>query len=86
IGPTGVEMEGVTAASFAGVAVYDMLKPHCEPGEVWMDQCKLHKKKGGKSHFIRVLRQPVSAADIVLSETVASGRKTDTSGKYVVAT
>jgi hypothetical protein len=34
----------------------------------------LLKKKGGKSHFKRVLRQPVSAAVIVLSDTVAAGR------------
>ncbi len=45
-----------------------------------MDQCKLLKKKGGKSHFKRVLRQPVSAAVIVLSDTVAAGRKPDTAG------
>ncbi|MDC5139633.1 bifunctional molybdenum cofactor biosynthesis protein MoaC/MoaB [Acinetobacter baumannii] len=86
IGPTGVEMEALTAASLAGLTIYDMLKPHCEPEELWMDQCKLLKKKGGKSHFKRVLRQPVSAAVIVLSDTVASGRKPDTAGKSVVET
>ncbi|MDC4863973.1 bifunctional molybdenum cofactor biosynthesis protein MoaC/MoaB [Acinetobacter baumannii] len=86
IGPTGVEMEALTAASLAGLTIYDMLKPHCEPEELWMDQCKLLKKKGGKSHFKRVLRQPVSAAVIVLSDTVAAGRKPDTAGKSVVET
>lgn len=45
IGPTGVEMEALTAASLAGLTIYDMLKPHCEPEELWMDQCKLLKKK-----------------------------------------
>ncbi|EXH91564.1 bifunctional molybdenum cofactor biosynthesis protein MoaC/MoaB [Acinetobacter baumannii] len=86
IGPTGVEMEALTAASLAGLTIYDMLKPHCEPEELWMDQCKLLKKKGGKTHFKRVLRQPVSAAVIVLSDTVAAGRKPDTAGKSVVET
>lgn len=86
IGPTGVEMEALTAASLAGLTLYDMLKPHCEPEELCLDQCKLLKKKGGKSHFKRTLRQPVSAAVIVLSDTVASGRKPDTAGKSVVET
>ncbi|MCH7378748.1 MULTISPECIES: bifunctional molybdenum cofactor biosynthesis protein MoaC/MoaB [Acinetobacter] len=86
IGPTGVEMEALTAASLAGLTLYDMLKPHCEPEELCLDQCKLLKKKGGKSHFKRTLRQPVSAAVIVLSDTVAAGRKPDTAGRSVVET
>lgn len=86
IGPTGVEMEALTAASLAGLTIYDMLKPHCEPDELCLDQCKLLKKKGGKSHFKRTLRQSVSAAVIVLSDTVAAGRKPDTAGKSVVET
>lgn len=86
IAPTGVEMEALTAASLAGLTIYDMLKPHCEPDELWLDQCKLIQKKGGKSHFKRTLRQPVSAAVIVLSDSVASGRKSDTAGKSVVDT
>jgi len=86
IGPTGVEMEALTAASLAGLTLYDMLKPHCEPEELCLDQCKLLKKKGGKSHFKRTLRQSVSAAVIVLSDTVAAGRKPDTAGKSVVDT
>ncbi|ENX05492.1 bifunctional molybdenum cofactor biosynthesis protein MoaC/MoaB [Acinetobacter courvalinii] len=86
IGPTGVEMEALTAASLAGLTLYDMLKPHCEPEELCLDQCKLLKKKGGKSHFKRTLHQPVSAAVIVLSDTVAAGRKPDTAGKSVVET
>ena len=86
IGPTGVEMEALTAASLAGLTLSDMLKPHCEPEELCLDQCKLLKKKGGKSHFKRTLRQPVSAAVIVLSDTVAAGRKPDTAGKSVVET
>ena len=86
IGPTGVEMEALTAASLAGLTLYDMLKPHCEPEDLCLDQCKLLKKKGGKSHFKRTLRQPVSAAVIVLSDTVAAGRKPDTAGKSILDT
>ncbi|MCP5775267.1 cyclic pyranopterin monophosphate synthase MoaC, partial [Klebsiella pneumoniae] len=51
IGPTGVEMEALTAVSLAGLTLYDMLKPHCEPEDLSLDQCRLQQKKGGKSHF-----------------------------------
>ncbi|MDQ9022166.1 bifunctional molybdenum cofactor biosynthesis protein MoaC/MoaB [Acinetobacter sichuanensis] len=84
IGPTGVEMEALTAVSLAGLTLYDMLKPHCEPEDLCLDQCKLQKKKGGKSHFTRVLKESLSASIIVLSDTVASGKKPDTAGQNVL--
>lgn len=86
IAPTGVEMEALTAASIAALTIYDMLKPHCEPHELIIQQCKLDVKKGGKSHYKRHLRQAVSAAVLVLSDTVAAGRKPDTAGRSVVDT
>ena len=86
IGPTGVEMEALTAVSLAGLTIYDMLKPHCQPEDLVLQQCKLDQKKGGKSHFKRTLRRAVSAAVIVLSDTVAAGRKPDTAGRSVVDT
>ncbi|MBJ9371719.1 bifunctional molybdenum cofactor biosynthesis protein MoaC/MoaB [Acinetobacter bereziniae] len=84
IGPTGVEMEALTAVSLAGLTLYDMLKPHCEPEDLCLDQCKLQKKKGGKSHFTRVLKESLTASIIVLSDTVASGKKPDTAGQNVL--
>src|SRR5690606_15365148 len=84
IGPTGVEMEALTAVSLAGLTLYDMLKPHCEPEDLCLDQIKLEKKKGGKSNFTRVLKEPLPASVIVLSDTVASGKKADTAGQNVV--
>lgn len=84
IGPTGVEMEALTAVSLAGLTLYDMLKPHCEPEELLLDGIKLEKKKGGKSHFTRVLKESLSASVIVLSDTVASGKKPDTAGQNVL--
>ena len=83
IGPTGVEMEALTAASLAVLTLYDMLKPHCEPHELVIRDCRLQEKKGGKSHYRRTLRKPASAAVIVLSDTVYAGRKPDTAGKTV---
>ncbi len=63
IGPTGVEMEALTAVSLAGLTLYDMLKPHCEPEDLlrWI-KCRLQQKKGGKSHFTRVLKESLSAS------------------------
>lgn len=84
IGPTGVEMEALTAVSLAGLTLYDMLKPHCDPEELCLDQVKLQKKKGGKSHFTRVLKESLSASVIVLSDSVASGKKPDTAGQHVL--
>ncbi|MCU4611780.1 bifunctional molybdenum cofactor biosynthesis protein MoaC/MoaB [Acinetobacter parvus] len=84
IGPTGVEMEALTAVSLTGLTLYDMLKPHCEPEELCLDQVKLGQKKGGKSHFTRVLKEPLAASVIVLSDTVASGKKADTAGQNVM--
>ncbi|MEB3754348.1 bifunctional molybdenum cofactor biosynthesis protein MoaC/MoaB [Acinetobacter sp. MD2(2019)] len=86
IAPTGVEMEALTAASLAALTIYDMLKPHCEPHELIIEQCRLDLKKGGKSHFSRHLRQPVAAAVLVLSDSVAAGKKPDTAGRSVVET
>jgi molybdenum cofactor biosynthesis protein MoaC len=83
IGPTGVEMEALTAASLAALTIYDMLKPYAEPDELHIEDCRLERKTGGKSHYRRTLSSPRSAAVVVLSDTVASGAKPDTAGAYV---
>ncbi|WP_026352866.1 bifunctional molybdenum cofactor biosynthesis protein MoaC/MoaB [Solimonas variicoloris] len=85
IGPTGVEMEALTAASLAALTIYDMLKPYCEPAELVIRECRLDEKRGGKSHYKRRLPAPVAAAVLVLSDTVAAGRKPDTAGRAVEA-
>ena len=51
IGPTGVEMEVLTAASIAALTLYDMMKP--EAGlEMTIGDIKLLEKSGGKSGFV----------------------------------
>ena len=47
IGPTGVEMEALTAASVAALTLYDMLKPHTQALEI--AYVRLLSKTGGKS-------------------------------------
>ncbi|HEY4144018.1 bifunctional molybdenum cofactor biosynthesis protein MoaC/MoaB [Pinirhizobacter sp.] len=80
IGPTGVEMEALTAASLAALTLYDMLKPYAEPEQLHIEACRLLEKKGGKSHYRRRLRAAKAAAIVVLSDTVARGDKPDTAG------
>ena len=46
-GPTGVEMEAMTAVSVAALTIYDMLKS-AEKGMV-IDAIRLRRKEGGKS-------------------------------------
>ena len=84
IGPTGVEMEALTAAQIAALTLYDMLKPHTSPDNLEITDGRLLEKAGGKSQFRRFLREPLSAAVIVLSDSVASGRKPDTAGRSVL--
>ncbi len=47
IGPTGVEMEALTAASVTALTLYDMLKPHTQSLEI--AYVRLLSKTGGKS-------------------------------------
>lgn len=51
-GPTGVEMEVLTAASIAALTLYDMMKPEAGLEMVIDEVCLLHKS-GGKSGLVR---------------------------------
>jgi cyclic pyranopterin monophosphate synthase len=51
IGPTGVEMEALTACSVAALAVYDMVKG-IERG-VSIEQLVLLEKSGGRHDYVR---------------------------------
>jgi molybdenum cofactor biosynthesis protein MoaC len=83
IAATGVEMEALLAANVAALTIYDMLKPHTEQENLLLTDCKLLQKTGGKSHFKRKLKRRCSAMVIVLSDTVAQGKKEDTAGRSI---
>lgn len=85
IGPTGVEMEALTAATVAALTLYDMLKPYTDPEALSLTAARVTAKTGGKSQFKRTLPFEVPAAVIVLSDTVAAGDKPDTAGETVAA-
>lgn len=82
IASTGVEMEALTAVNVALLCAYDMLKPHAPAEAMRMGDIRLAEKKGGKTQFGRQARVG-RAAVIVLSDTVAAGRKPDTAGTSV---
>lgn len=80
IANTGVEMEALTGASVAALTLYDMLKPHAGT-DLSIGDIRLLEKRGGKSHYERHVQVPVSAAVLVLSDSVAAGREQDTAGR-----
>jgi len=83
VAATGVEMEALTAAAAAALCAYDMLKPHCSQDKMRIEGLRLLEKTGGKSQFHERLARRVGAAVVVLSDTVAGGRKPDTAGRAV---
>ncbi|HKY91542.1 MAG TPA: bifunctional molybdenum cofactor biosynthesis protein MoaC/MoaB [Nevskiaceae bacterium] len=83
VSATGVEMEALTAVSVAALTVYDMLKAHARADQMKIEDVHLDQKTGGKSQFGRKSKLGLSAAVIVLSDTVSAKRKPDTAGASV---
>ena len=78
---TGVEMEALVAASTAALTLYDMLKIIDNGMEI--TSIRLREKKGGKSS-VKELGEGLTAAVLVLSDSVSTGKKEDASGKLLV--
>jgi cyclic pyranopterin phosphate synthase len=82
---TGVEMEALAAASVAVLTLYDMLKMLDEDMEI--GSVRLLSKKGGKSDFRGGqdhLRKTLRTAVVVMSDSIATGKKQDLSGQMIV--
>lgn len=78
---TGVEMEAMTAAAVAALTLYDMLKMLDESMEI--TSIKLLSKTGGKSDFRSAFSVPLRAAVLVMSDSIAAGKKDDLSGRLI---
>ena len=69
-GETGVEMEALTAASVAGLTIYDMCKAHQR--DMVITEVRLLEKDGGKSgHFVRAEDDdPTAPLDVAVAPAV----------------
>ena len=79
---TGVEMEALTAASVAALTIYDMTKMLDEA--MTITEVILVQKTGGKSDFKQKIASQLKAAVLVMSDSIATGKKSDLSGKLIV--
>ena len=78
---TGVEMEAMTAAAVAALTLYDMLKMLDDSMEI--TGVRLLAKHGGKSDFRQRFLTPLRAAVLVMSDSIAGGKKDDLSGRLI---
>jgi len=79
---TGVEMEALCGASIAALTLYDMYK--AVDDSLSIQEVRLVEKKGGKSDFVEVFEKPLRGAVVVVSDSLAAGKRRDTSGKAIV--
>jgi len=78
---TGVEMEALTGACIGALTIYDMLKP--VDNSLYIESIKILDKSGGLGDFRSRQEKKIRAAVIVISDSVAAGKRTDKSGKFI---
>ena len=79
-GPTGVEMEALTAAAVAALTVYDMTKALDKGIEI--QELYLVEKTGGKSGDYK-RRRVIRVAILTISDSAVAGTREDRSGPAV---
>ena len=79
---TGVEVEAMHGASIAALTIYDMLKP-IDKG-ISIERIRLVEKKGGKSDWKDSFDKTPRAAVLIISDSVAAGRKEDKAGAAII--
>jgi cyclic pyranopterin monophosphate synthase len=79
---TGVEMEALSGACIGALTIYDMLKPIDD--SLFISSVKLVQKSGGIADFAIKEGNKIRAGVIVISDSVAAGKRADKSGKFIV--
>lgn len=79
---TGVEVEAMHGASVAALTIYDMLKP-IDKG-ISIERIRLVEKKGGKSDWTDTFHKAPRAAVLIISDSVAAGKKEDKAGAAII--
>ena len=79
---TGVEMEALTGACIGALTIYDMLKPIDD--SLLISSVRLVEKSGGMGGFAIERGNKIRAGVIVVSDSVAAGKRVDKSGKFIV--
>lgn len=79
---TGCEIEAMHGAQIAALTIYDMLKP--VDTDIVIEETRLEKKSGGKSDYNKI-KTDVSAAVVVISDSVSARKKDDQAGKAILA-
>ena len=78
---TGCEMEALHGASITALCIYDMLKPVDK--DIRISGVVLEEKQGGKSDFADQVPADLEAAILVISDSVAAGKKQDKAGTII---
>jgi len=79
---TGVEMEALSGACIGALTIYDMLKPIDD--SLFISSVRLLEKSGGIGQFATKGGKKIRAGVIVVSDSVATKKRTDKSGKLIV--